>query len=127
MARKIFTYRGKKVEELKEMSLNEFSELLPSRQRRLIKRGFTEAHKIFLENLNVEKRDYKTHCRSMIVLPLMIGKTIKIHNGKEFVPIIITEEMLGHYLGEFVLTRKRVSHGSAGVGATKSSNAVSVR
>jgi small subunit ribosomal protein S19 len=127
MAKKTFTYRGKSITELKEMGLNEFAELLPSKQRRLIKRGFTQAQKIFLEKLTENKREYKTHCRSMVIIPQMVGKTIKIYNGKEFVPVLITEEMLGHNLGEFSLTRKRVSHGSAGVGATKSSSAVSVR
>lgn len=126
MAKKIFKYRGKTEEELKDMGLNEFAELLPSRSRRLIKRGFTEAQKIFIEKIK-ESKDVKTHCRSMIILPFMLGKTVRIYNGKQFIPLMITGEMLGHYLGEFALTRPRVLHNSPGVGATKSSSAVSVR
>ena len=57
----------------------------------------------------------------------MLGKMIKIHNGKDFVPITITVEMLGHRLGEFAHSRKMVSHSSAGVGATRSSKAISAR
>ena len=63
----------------------------------------------------------------MIIVPEIVGKRIQIHNGKEFISIQITDEMLGHYLGEFVLTRKRVEHSAPGIGATKSSVAVSVR
>ena len=49
----------------------------------------------------------------------MIGMKIQIYNGRDFVPVNITGEMLGHVFGEFALTRGRVKHGSAGVGATK--------
>ena len=63
----------------------------------------------------------------MIILPEMIGKTIKVHSGKEFVPVIIIEEMIGHCLGEFVLTRRRVEHSAPGIGATRSSAALSVK
>ncbi|MFP4112683.1 MAG: 30S ribosomal protein S19 [Candidatus Woesearchaeota archaeon] len=126
MAKKIFIYRGKSLEELQAMGINEFAELLPSRQRRLIKRGFTDAQKIFLKKIE-NKKEIKTHCRNMIVLPNMVGKTIKIYNGKQFVAVIIQPEMIGHLLGEFALTRNRVTHNSPGVGATRSSSAVSVR
>lgn len=115
------------MQELKEMGLNEFADLLPSRQRRVIKRGFTAQQKIFLEKLEKKSKDIKTHCRSMIILPSMVGRTIRVYNGKDFVPVTITEDMIGHYLGEFVLTRNRVQHNAPGVGATRSSAAVSVR
>jgi small subunit ribosomal protein S19 len=57
----------------------------------------------------------------MVILPEMVGTTIAVHNGKEFVPVEIVPEMIGHRLGEFVITNKRVVHGRPGVGATKSS------
>jgi small subunit ribosomal protein S19 len=63
----------------------------------------------------------------MVIVPAMIGKTIKVYNGKEFFPVMITGEMLGHYLGEFSHTRKGVSHSAAGIGATRSSKAISAR
>jgi small subunit ribosomal protein S19 len=127
MAKKEFTYRGKKIEELKKMTIKEFSKLLGSRQRRKLKRGLTEQHKKVLEKIRNKDKNIKTHCRDLIVLPEMIGHIIKIYNGKEFVPITIQNEMLGHYLGEFVLTRNRVTHNAPGVGATRSSAAISVR
>jgi small subunit ribosomal protein S19 len=57
----------------------------------------------------------------MIVLPEMVGRTIRIYDGKEFQQVTILPEMLGHYLGEFALTRKSVKHTGPGVGATRSS------
>lgn len=127
MAKKEFAFRGKTIEELKAMSINEFMELIPSRQRRKIKRGFTEVEKKFLKKVNAGKNNIETHARDMIVLPQMVGLTIKIHQGKEFTPVIIQEEMVGHLLGEFAQTRRKVGHSSPGVGATKSSGAVSVK
>jgi small subunit ribosomal protein S19 len=55
------------------------------------------------------------------VLPDFVGKTVAIHNGKEFVNVEIKPEMIGHYLGEFAMTRKTVKHSGPGVGATRSS------
>ena len=57
----------------------------------------------------------------------MIGLKFGVHNGKEFQIVQITEKMLGHYLGELALTRKRLMHGKAGIGATKSSTAITAR
>ena len=127
MAKKEFSYKGKSLEELKAMSHSELAEILPARQRRLIKRGFTEQQKILLKKIEKGDKNIKTHCRDMIVLPNMVNMTIKIHNGKSFEPILILPEMIGHYFGELVPTRKRVGHNAPGVGATRSSSSASVR
>lgn len=127
MAKKEFLYRGKTIEELKGLSLKELAEFLPARARRKIKRGLTEQEKIFLENLRSSSKQIKTHCRTMIILPEMVDRKIMIHNGKVFDIVEITPEMVGHYLGEYSLTRKRVAHSSPGVGATRSSSNVSVK
>jgi small subunit ribosomal protein S19 len=63
----------------------------------------------------------------MLILPEMVGTVIKIYTGKSFEPVEIQPEMIGHLLGEFALTRKRVAHSSPGVGATRSSANVSVK
>lgn len=126
MAKKIFTYRGKTIEELKAMPLKELAELLPSRQRRKLKRGLSDAEKSFIEKIS-RKDNVKTHLRKMIVLPGMIGKTVRIHSGKEYQAVTLQEETIGYYLGELALTRRRVAHTSPGVGATKSSSNVSVK
>ena len=123
---KEFSYRGKTLEELQNMTLNELSELFPSQQRRKIKRGFSEEEKKLMTKIE-HKDNVKTHLRSMIILPSMVGKTVKIHTGKEFQLVTIQEDMIGHYFGEFAMTRKRCAHNAPGVGATRSSSALSVR
>ena len=122
MAKKIWNYRGNTLEDLQKMSLSELSELLPSRQRRSIKRGLDDGKKKIIKKLQ-KHESIETHVRDMLVLPQFVGKTIKIHNGKEFVPVIIQEDMIGCFFGELSQTRKRVQHNSPGVGATKSSSA----
>jgi len=122
-----FTFRGKSVEELKKLTHDEFALLVPSRQRRTLQRGLSEDHKKLLHKVKIKDPNIRTHLRDMIVLPEMIGMKIAIHSGKEFMPIDILPEMMGHYFGEFVLTRKKVSHGAAGIGATKSSKFVPLK
>jgi small subunit ribosomal protein S19 len=121
-----FLYRGRTVEELKEMELDVFVELLPSRQRRKLKRELTENQKKLLQKIR-EGKVVRTHQRDMIVLPEMIGSTIGVHDGKAFDNFEIMPEMIGHYIGEYALTRKRVSHGGPGVGATRSSKYVPLK
>lgn len=121
-----FRYRGYKFEELQKMTLDEFAELLPSRERRKVKRGFTEQEEKLLRKLR-EKGMARTHCRDMVVLPEMVGKIIFVHSGKEFVKVEIKPEMIGHRLGEFVLTRRFEKHSGPGVGATRSSKYVPLK
>ncbi|HHI04078.1 MAG TPA: 30S ribosomal protein S19 [Candidatus Woesearchaeota archaeon] len=127
MVKKEIMFRGKSLEELKKLSINEFAELIPSRARRSLKRGLTEEQKKLLEKIKKNDKNIKTHARDMVILPEFVGHIIRIHNGKEYVPLTITEEMLGHFLGEFSLTRKKIVHNAPGVGATRSSGAISVR
>tara|TARA_Y100000310_G_scaffold310852_1_gene356547 strand:+ start:5672 stop:6052 length:381 start_codon:yes stop_codon:yes gene_type:complete len=124
---KEFIFRGKNLEEIKKMSINEFADLLPSRKRRSLKRGFSPMQKALLKKISKRDKDIETHCRDMIIIPEMLGKIIKVYNGKEFIANVISEDMLGHYLGEFSLTRRGVKHSAPGVGATRSSAALSVR
>jgi len=122
-----FTYRGKTLEDLKKLNLEEFALLVPARQRRTIQRGFSEEHKKLLHKVKIKDPNIRTHLRDMIVLPEMVGMKVNIHSGKEFVPVELVSEMLGHYFGEFVLTRRKVSHGAAGVGATRSSKFIPLK
>jgi len=124
---KIFAYKGRTLEELKKMDLKQFMELVPSRLRRSMKRGFTDAEKKLLNDIMKGDKNIRTHCRELAILPEMVGSTIRIYQGKEYVPVIITEEMLGHVIGEFVLTRRKVAHNAPGVGATKSSSSLSMK
>jgi small subunit ribosomal protein S19 len=127
MAR-VQTYRGKTLEELKKMSLEEFSKLLPSREKRRLLRGLTERQKKLLEEIrNDPKKFHKTHERDMIILPEMVGVKLGVYNGKEYKPVEITFEMIGHRLGEFALTRQRVIHSAPGVGATRGSKHIPLK
>jgi small subunit ribosomal protein S19 len=124
---KKFTYRGYTLEELRKLSLNDFVNLLPARQRRSLNRGLTPSQKKLLEDIREIKKSGKkeavirTHCREMIILPEMVGFKFAVHNGKEFVVFEVKPEMIGHRLGEFSQTRKKVVHGMPGIGATRSS------
>nr|MDO8079120.1 30S ribosomal protein S19 [Candidatus Freyarchaeota archaeon] len=126
---KKFTYRGYSLEELQRMPMDEFIKLLPSRQRRSLLRGLPPRQKKLLEKLRRAKRAQRkgkkvvvrTHNRDMVILPEMVGLDVAIHNGKTFIEIKVEPEMIGHYLGEYSPTCKRVMHGSPGIGATKSS------
>ena len=127
MARKAFTYQGMTLEELMKLSVQEFAELVPARQRRSLRRGLTEPQKVLLKHIRSKKASVKTHARDMFIIPEMVGITIRIYQGKDFVPIAITEEMVGHFLGEYAMTRKSLKHNAPGIGATKSSSSLSVR
>ncbi|MCR4335894.1 MAG: 30S ribosomal protein S19 [archaeon] len=133
MVKQEFTYKGKTIEELQKLSIAQFAELCPSRIKRSLLKG-TDEH--FLkkvakaqESLAAGKypKPVRTHNRDNIVIPAMIGIAVSVHNGKDFVNVDVKEKMLGHYLGELVLTRKRLLHGKAGIGATRSSTAITAR
>jgi small subunit ribosomal protein S19 len=126
MAVRTYKYRGKTLEELQKMDLKEVTSLFNASARRKIARGFTEQEKKLLKDLEKNNK-VKTHCRDMIILPNMVGKRIAVHSGKEFKDLEIVPEMIGLRFGEFVLTRKRVGHNAPGIGATRSSSAMSVK
>ena len=124
MAIKDFSFKGKTLEDLKKLPHQELMNLFDSRIRRKMKRGFTDTEKTLIEkakNAN-EKSFIKTHCRDMVVLPDFVGKKFGIYNGKEWTSVIIAEDMIGHRLGEFALTRRSVKHSAAGIGATRGSS-----
>ncbi|MDD5148212.1 MAG: 30S ribosomal protein S19 [Candidatus ainarchaeum sp.] len=130
---KVFNFQGKTVEELKGLSVQEFSRLVNSRARRTLLRGFDKTLDKALDRALAEKgkgrepKPVRTHLRDAIVVPKMIGLKIAVHKGNSFETVEVKPEMLGHYLGEFALTRKRLIHGKAGIGATKSSTAITAR
>jgi len=127
MARK-YSFRGMDEEQLKNLTLSEFMKMITARERRSLKRGFTDAQKKLLENIKKNPdKFHKTHERDMVIIPQMLGTRIGVYNGKEWVTIEITSEKLGHRLGEFAMTRRRVQHSAPGVGASRSSKHVSIK
>jgi small subunit ribosomal protein S19 len=65
-------------------------------------------------NARIEQKIYKTWSRRSTIIPEMVGHTIAVHNGKKFIPVYITENMVGHKLGEFAPTRTFKGHSAAG-------------
>ena len=126
---KEFLFRGKKIEELKQIDIREFAKYLNSRNKRSLLRQYDKIG-IFIKRCEKKKskgKKIRVHDRSIIIVPALVGLKIFVHNGKDFVPLDITEEMIGHRLGEFVPTRKRIAHSAPGVGATRGSAALSVK
>ena len=133
---KEFTFQGKTQSELEELSKESFMKLVTSRKRRSLKRQtnpqFDQNVKRFKEELakaptGKRPKAVRTHVREMVIVPQMMGVTFGVYNGKQFVEVNVVPEMVGHLLGEFALTRKRLQHGKAGIGATKSSTAITAR
>ncbi|QLG26129.1 30S ribosomal protein S19 [Halorarum halophilum] len=128
-----FTYRGHTLDELQEMDLEDVAELLPARQRRTITRGLGVQQMKLLEDARDATEEetandpLRTHVRDMPVLPEFVGLTFAVYDGHEFERVRVEPEMIGHYLGEFHLTRNSVEHGQAGLGATRSSKFVPLK
>ncbi|MDD1678298.1 MAG: 30S ribosomal protein S19 [Methanomicrobiales archaeon] len=125
--REEFTYRGYTIPELQQMGLTELIALMPARARRKVKRGFTRGEEHLLTRVRKGDEKIRTHLRTMIVMPAMVGRSIDVYNGKEFVKVDIQPEAVFHYFGEFALTRRKVAHGTAGIGATRSSKYVPLK
>ena len=81
---------------------------------RSLKKGpFIDLHLLKKVEVAVEKNDrkpVKTWSRRSIVLPQMVGLTIAVHNGRQHVPVLVSEDMVGHKLGEFAATRTYRGH-----------------
>lgn len=119
---KEFMYRGKSLEDLKSMSMDEFIQLLPSRMRRSLRRGLSNEQRKLLGKIRQGKEEpIRTHARDLVILPEMVGATLNVYNGQEFVNVKINQKMIGHYLGEYAITMQEVRHGRPGIGASRSS------
>jgi small subunit ribosomal protein S19 len=118
-----FTLRGLTLPKLQELTLPELGKLLSARARRSIRRGFNADQQRFLEAIaeHPKEQAVRTHCRDVLVLPNHVGHRVAVHNGHEFKEIEVRPEMIGHFYGEFALTRRFEKHSGPGVGATRSS------
>ena len=139
--KKEFLWRGLTMEELTALPLYPpednpeapcIATLMPSRAKRSIARmeeGLNPESEKLLEKIraNGGSKMIKTHCRGMFVLPEMVGTTIGVHNGRDFVKVEVIPEMIGHALGEFAPTRRSVTHTGPGVDATRSSKHVALK
>eukprot|EP00657_Telonema_sp_P-1_P000672 TRINITY_DN112_c0_g1_i9.p1 TRINITY_DN112_c0_g1~~TRINITY_DN112_c0_g1_i9.p1 ORF type:complete len:165 (+),score=72.59 TRINITY_DN112_c0_g1_i9:159-653(+) len=133
-----YTYRGVDLENLVVMPMPELIDLVHARARRRFKHGLPRRYWSLLKRLRNAKKAcdtaagekpvcIKTHLRNMIILPEMIGSVVGVYNGKAFTQVEIKADMVGHYLAEFSMSYKPVKHGTAGIGATKSSRFVPLK
>lgn len=127
LQKKQFKYKGKTVDELRGLEVREFAKILPSTQRRNVLRNFQKLENFIsrAKEKQSKNKKIKTHNRSLVIVPQMVGMQIQIYNGRNFIPVEIEGEMLGHKFGEFAPTRGRIMHSKSGVGATKGSKAKS--
>lgn len=130
---KEFSLWGKSLKEMKELSTEEFARLASSRMRRSLKRHFDKPLMKRIEKAlkakeaGKEPAAIRTHKRDTVITPKFAGLKFAVYNGHEFPMFEVKPEMIGHMLGEFAMTRKRIVHGKAGIGATRSSTAVTAR
>ena len=121
-----FDYRGMSQADLETLPHSKLFNLFTARQRRSLTRGIDDGKRKLIEEIKAVKagkssNPIKTHVRDLIILPYMVGITINVYSGKEFQPVNISVAMIGHYIGEYAITNKRVNHGAPGVGASRSS------
>lgn len=120
--KKEFTFRGFTLEQLQEMPFEEMVDLLPSRARRSFRRGLNEEQKTTFDKIVAAEQDVvRTHRRDIPIVPAFVGRRVAVYNGKEFKEVEVKPEMIGHFLGEFAMTRGNVKHSGPGVGATRGS------
>jgi small subunit ribosomal protein S19 len=119
-------FEGLLPEEAKNLTNDQYLKLIKSRQRRTLKRNslqIKELNKI-IEKHRKTGKPIRTHTREAVIMPSWVGLEIQVHNGKVFQPLKIEANMLGHRLGEFVYTTKRVVQSAPGVRATRGSKAL---
>ncbi len=120
--KKEFLYRGYNMEQLLAMPFDEFLTLLPARARRTYVRGLNYEQQLAFDKIVASEGEViRTHRKDLPIIPQFVGKTVSIYTGKEFKEFEIKPEMIGCFLGEFVMTRKAPQHSGPGVGATRSS------
>jgi small subunit ribosomal protein S19 len=131
MAIERVAYRGKTATELNTVSPADYLKMVKSRQRRSMKRNGIDYKKLLAK---VEKykakgldKPIRTQVREAMIIPSWIGLKFAVHNGKEFMPLLITANMLGHRLGEYSYSTKPVRHSAPGIRATRGSKFLAVK
>ncbi len=120
-------FKGKMPSDIPSMSSEEYLSLIKSRQRRWIKRNSLQYRTLIkkVEERRAKNKPVRTQTREAVILPSWIGMTFEVYSGKEYQKLQIEPQMLGHRLGEFVYTTKRVQHSAPGIKATRGSKFLS--
>lgn len=132
-----YTYRGVDLEELERMPFSEVTKLLPCRLRRKVRRGLPSRDVQLIKECiaskaacvsTVDKPEIvRTHSRSAIIWPVMVGALVGVHVGNGYLPLEIKPEMVGCRLSDFAPTRITPKHGRPGIGASSSSKFVPLK
>ena len=101
--------RGKNVSQAEAILLT-----TNTKASRLIIKVLNSAVSNAVNNFGAKKEVIKTWSRRSTIYPEFVGHTFAVHNGREFIPVYVTEDMVGHKLGEFALTRKFTGHAGSG-------------
>ena len=123
-------YRGHELDKLLELSREQVVQLMKARQQRRFRHGFSSKYDRLIKKLRIAKKEsvpgekpksVRTHLRNAVIVPEMCGGVVDVYAGKHWNPVEVKADMIGHYLAEFSMTYKPISHGKVGVGATRSS------
>jgi small subunit ribosomal protein S19 len=124
-------FKGLLANDAASLSNDQYLKLIKSRQRRSIKRNSLQYRELLLKVAEMKKaankKPIKTHIREAVILPSWIGLTFSVYTGKEFQQFEISAGMLGHRLGEFAYSTKRVLHSAPGIRATRGSKFLAVK
>jgi small subunit ribosomal protein S19 len=130
MAERI-AFRGMTPSEVAKHDMKDYASLITSRERRSIKRNGLEykklVEKVAAHLAEKSTKPIKTTIREAVILPQWIGLKFEVHNGKEWKPVFVTAAMLGHRLGQYSHTTKRVIHSDPGIRATRGSKFLAMK
>jgi small subunit ribosomal protein S19 len=130
MAERI-AFRGLTPSEVAKHDMKDYVNMITSRERRTIKRNGLEYRKLIAKveaHIAAKSaKSIKTTIREAVILPQWIGLKFEVHNGKEWKPVFITANMLGHRLGQYSHTTKRVIHSDPGIRATRGSKFLAMK
>ena len=128
-------FKGYTEEELKKMPLDDFMALIRARSRRALKRALSGTNVQFKKLIDsvrkkMEKgvnKPIRTHTREAVIIPEWLGLTFHVYNGKEWKPVEITIDKLGHRLSEYSYSTEFKGHSNPGIGATRGSKFVGAK
>lgn len=124
-------FRGMYPADAEKLDQKQYLGLVKSRERRSMKRNGLDYKKLLAKVEEYKKagktKPIRTHIREAVIIPSWIGVKFEVHNGKEFQALQISANMLGHRLGEFAYTTKRVLHSAPGIRATRGSKFLAVK
>ncbi len=124
-------FRGRTPSELTGLTNEEYFKMINSKERRSMRRNGMEYKKL-VEKVERHRKEnsakpIRTSIREAVILPSWVGMRFDVHNGKEWKQVMVSANMLGHRLGEYSHSTKRVQHSAPGIRATRGSKFLAVK